>query len=144
MKLSKATLLLSSLLVFSWPYIAVADDCATHQGCETGKSCACKIPAEWTSDRYFYFDLQPFNKGHLYQCKLTSFPSNFLLMTSESVFPQGSKISCDGDNCPHFPLTLTIDTTNMIEEEDSARVKYLVPASDMPDDVSVNCVVADS
>jgi hypothetical protein len=141
MKLSKV-LLFVMILIFS-PGI-FAEVCETHQACDANKSCACRIPAEWAFDRNYYFNLEHFNKGHVYQCQFHSSPSSFYALLAESKFPQGSQVACGGVNCPQFPLTLTIDTTNMIEDEDSASVKYFVPGSDIPNEVRVDCTMIDS
>lgn len=116
---------------------AAIDLCKTHESCMVGLACHCVVGATSAYARYFYFDISAFASKHVYQCNLSG-ASSLLLDLNGSQFPVGAKATCHGA-CSHFPLTLMIDTQVMSEPFGQVILKYFVPASDIPSDVSLYC-----
>lgn len=117
---------------------AKAKICATHEPCQVNQPCHCTVAADAYHARYYYFDIAAFQRSHHYQCRLQGGPSFLSWDQGGSQFPLGSQVSCQGA-CPRFPLTLLIDTDHMHKAVDAAKLRYGVPPSDTPDQVSADC-----
>ena len=127
------------LLLSLIPFAALAVHiCDTHEFCTVGLACGCTVNPSGAFDRFFYFDISVFKPKHFYRCDLSDGPSSLSINLSGSVFPVGTKVTCQG-SCPHFPLTLFIDTQAMSGPLEAVMLKYYVPASDIPDKVSLYC-----
>lgn len=113
--------------------------CNTHEPCQVNQTCGCTVSASSSDARYFYFDMSLFIKGPVYVCTLTGKPMDVRMALAASKFPDGSQVSCNKSPCSLFPVTLNIDTHNMVNEVDRASFKYYVPASDMPHQVGITC-----
>jgi len=130
--------LLSLLLTFGTAF-AAEPTCETKEICAINQECSCNAGANMSYNRYFYFIFPQLQKGKLYNCSFTSHPSSFSLVLDISHFPIGSIYTCQDGHCPIFPLTLNIDTHNMVAQESEMEIKYFVPASDIPSVVRVKC-----
>lgn len=64
----------------------------------------------------------------------------FWLQLDGSTFPAGATYQCVGSFCPRFPATVKVNTENMQLESGTVIIKYLVPASDIPANVTAECL----
>jgi hypothetical protein len=115
-------LCLMSVMHFSW---AVEPDPCNNkipQTCEIGRICRCTILPhdEAVFLNYMMLGLHP---SHLYQCVFSSVPSELSFMLNNSKFPEGASTQCQGA-CTDFPVTLTIDTTQMHRPYGTAALEY--------------------
>lgn len=131
--------LISSICFYS--ATTQADLCKTHQTCAPATSCTCTITPDSGDARYFYFDFPQIQKGQIYSCQFTSTPMYFTYVADASTFPEGVDAKCTSNNCPRFPMTLSVNTQNMQSDEGTIIVKYFVPASDIPSDITANCTL---
>lgn len=113
-------------------------NCPTHISCEAGRPCECTIPANSAYSRYFYFDFPSIQKGNIYQCHFNSFPVDTTVVLDALQFPQGTTYTC-GNDCPRSPYTITLNTTLMTQQAGTLIVKFFIPASDYPTQVSATC-----
>jgi hypothetical protein len=129
------SLLLALLTSTSW----AISDCQTHQSCTLDQPCECIVSAESSNDRHFYLEFSELVKGHTYQCQLNDSLGDITAVLGNSHFPNGSTWQLPYQTS-HFPMTLIIDTASQTQASDNMSIKYFVPASDMPNVVSVNCI----
>jgi hypothetical protein len=133
-------LLTLCLLILS-STIAWADtpQCATSGICQTGTTCVCTVPSDSTQDRYYYLEIDGLVKEHVYQCKMSNSAGLTFLITSAKV-PNGATLSCQG-SCQRFPVSLLVDTRQLVQPTDSMLVKIFVPGTDLPTDFKSRCDV---
>jgi hypothetical protein len=127
-----------AIVIIAFPMTSNADLCKTHETCSIGNSCQCTIGADGAYGRYFYFDFPEIHKGHIYNCNFSSKPALFTIVPEASTFPPGVTYSPSG-NYPRFPLTLMIDTQKMVSNKDTMIIKYYVPGSDIPNNITASC-----
>jgi hypothetical protein len=133
MKLIISTLLsLLSSLAFAY------EECNTHQICPLDQICNCTVPAYSNYNRFYYFDIPDLQKGHLYQCHISDSLGITMGVLGNSTFPAGSTWQLHSPTL-HSPLNLTIDSTSQVNSSEELILKYFVPGSDMPTDVSGAC-----
>ncbi|MES2217146.1 MAG: hypothetical protein V4501_01910 [Pseudomonadota bacterium] len=113
--------------------------CATQGICEVGTSCVCTIPSNSTQDRYYYLQIDGLLKEHVYQCKMSNSTGLTMLITTAKV-PNGASLSCQG-SCQHFPVSLLVDTRELVKPTDSMLVKIFIPGTDVPTDFKSSCNV---
>ena len=138
--MKRKSFLLASLFTLSGfflqPALAVPL-CSTHEVCKANTDCTCTVSASGMYARSFYFDFPAVQKNQVYECKLTSsLDAQFLL--NESTLPVGSKAQCVGQ-CEWLPITLQLDTSLMVNKEDTLVLKYMIPPSDIPTAMTASC-----
>ena len=123
-------LILSSLASWAGPA------CQTVNLCPVGASCVCTIPADSSSDRYYYSQLVV-DSNHVYQCNLASSGGASMLVVNAKM-PDGTRLTCQA-SCQRFPVVFIIDTRDQNKPSDSAMLKYFIPGSDVPTDFKISC-----
>jgi hypothetical protein len=127
-----------AIAMLALPMTANADLCRTHETCSIGNRCECTIGADGAYGRYFYVDFPEIQKGHIYNCSFSSTPVIFTIVPEASTFPPGVTYSPSG-NFPRFPLALMIDTQKMALNNATMIIKYYVPGSDIPSNITASC-----
>ena len=121
---------------------AWANDCLTHERCTTQAVCSCIIPADSAYNRYYYLDFAGIKKGHIYQCQFSDSLNLLSAVFDQSTFPLGSHWESQESN--RFPVSGTLNTFDMVNATDNMIIKYFVPGSDMPTNLSAHCYIVES
>ena len=130
--------ILSSILALISTLAFANNACETHHPCHLDQACQCTVSAYSNFERYFYFDFAALQKGHFYQCRLDDSKGIIMGVLNNSTFPAGTKWQLQ-TNSTHTPMSLLIDTTAQEKTSDTMIIKYFVPGSDMPTEVSTYC-----
>lgn len=113
--------------------------CETHIPCPANTFCGCNAGASSAYHRYFYIDFTGIKKNTAYECQLTSDIPGIYYLEQNTKLPTGATYSCTSERCPFFPLTLQINTREMQIDSGDAEIKILLPASDIPYNLSMSC-----
>ena len=113
--------------------------CNTRENVNINQKLNCVAPARSAGGTYFYITFNSLVKNFMYKCNFDSNPTYASLILNQSQFPEGTNYSFSNPNYK-FPLSVDIDTSEMLVQESALTVKYIVGASDTPSNITAVCL----